>query len=404
MNTPHSRLLAVFLTLGGTAGLVTHAHSVQQRAELARHTTALAQRESELHRTRQELASLNAEFDELRRRTDAAHLAAATRELSPVHLWASRVLLMRQLLDEMPAQRLPELKLLTLLDWIQVARHAELDTANRIRTALGGLRAVARRRFAAALQTALTAFTTATRGELPTDILQLAPHLPAPADAAMLARYELIRTGRLGADSEHLIRERPGSDAVLLVSLTGFSVNASGDLDAIFDGNIPDAAERLGGMLTQATDLDPTKAAALVEDLGQFTVALPAVVERLGPEIERAFGGEDAFNALMKQTGMRFRAAHPDTTETTFDALLPFFPEPDKLRALVRLGFAQIEHYAKHRELAADAAALAPFLARPFDTAAALRSLKVKLTEENYTVEFAWTRSDLANGFSPAKP
>ncbi|MBC7368760.1 MAG: hypothetical protein H7343_18450 [Undibacterium sp.] len=131
------------------------------------------------------------------------------------------------MLKEVPDEKIPELALLAPRDWIEVARAllqgpdgaidkiplfalmrtyaSGHDIHNPVYAALADLRVKARQKFAPALQAALRRFLATAHGELPADIMQLTPFLEPPSGRTMLARYEMKRTGKAGADDEKTV-------------------------------------------------------------------------------------------------------------------------------------------------------------------------------------------------------
>lgn len=390
------RLVVAFLLLGSAAGLATRHVVAEQRTELAARRAHLTQLEAELRLHREQLALAHAELARLDRATAQAAAVAAVRESSPEHLWASRVLLMRQLLEEMPAQKIPELQLLTLLDWIQVARTAELDTANRIRTAFVTLRSAARRRFSEILRPALRAFVAASGGTLPADVRQLAPHLPPGTDVTILSRYEMVRTGKAGATDEYVIREKPGSDATLHVALESYSIDSHSPVDEPLPQNFSEAAERLSGVLEGMSDEKNMK--AMGEKIMPFLEMLPVIVEKYTPRITEAFGAEPG--ELFKAAAFRFRAAHPDTEIKHLGQLVPYLPDQQKFLGFARHALAELEYVIAHKTPAPDEAALAPFLNKPFDVDTVLRAVEFKLENGQLSMNFKWRNTDSRTGVS----
>jgi RNA polymerase sigma factor (sigma-70 family) len=111
-------------------------------------------------------------------------------------------------LDQMPDKKIPELKLLTDVDWLNAANEAKFDTDADIRKTLSKLRSLAKNRMP--MGRSLYAFTSANNGQLPTDISQLKPYFQSNLDSALgaaplddatldaiFARYTLLHTGNL---------------------------------------------------------------------------------------------------------------------------------------------------------------------------------------------------------------
>lgn len=107
-------------------------------------------------------------------------------------------------LTQMPDKTIPELKLLTEVDWLSAAKEAKFDTDADVRKTLAWLRSLAKNRMP--LGQALDAFTRANNGQLPTEIPQLKPHFKSALGAtplddagldAILGRYKLLHAGNL---------------------------------------------------------------------------------------------------------------------------------------------------------------------------------------------------------------
>jgi RNA polymerase sigma factor (sigma-70 family) len=259
-----------------------------------------------------------------------------------------RVALLRQLAVELPAQSLPELRLLAPADWTEVAAAHELDTAADIRIALAQLRSLARKHLAAHLQSALRRFTAAHDGRLPGDVAQLAPHLDAPADAEMLARYELTRSGRLGAPDEKLLREKPTSDMLLSVGLEGWDMKNNSDHAPAVGESELDALARAAKSIETAIGPDGGKTAAFFE---KTMPALKGMIDGMQQATERlyaAVGGEEAFGAQIKDAARRFAAAHPDTPLSHLGQVLPYLPVADQVRAAATPLLAHAAYLVAH--------------------------------------------------------
>jgi hypothetical protein len=298
-----------------------------------------------------------------------------------------RVALLRQLLNELPAQRLPELRLLSAADWLEVARKHNLESSADIRVALADLRAMARKNFAEALQGALRDYTTASGGQLPDDIAQLAPRLVAPADAEMLARYDLLRTGKLGDASEKLVREKKTSDMILSVGLDGWSLNNNPDQPPAFGETEDDTIERTWRALATAlgddakADMDamgsPTAFAALMKDSFQNLIPI--------------YGGDDAFGDALKQAVKNFQAGHPAEPLDNVAQVLPYLSQADKFAEAIRPALAQLAYLKEHGgPPPADPAALQPYLNRPFNPAEALQEMKLTTNDGQFSITYNW--------------
>ena len=309
---------------------------------------------------------------------------------TPAELWDHRVALLKQLLGELPAQNLPELRLLAPSDWIDVARRHELDTAADIRVALADLRALARKAIAGSLQEALRRFTAASAGELPADVAQLAPFLPAPADAAMLARYDLLRAGKLGDPAEKLLREKPTSDMILSVSLDGWSMNNNADLPPAFGETGADAVDRAWKALGTALGDEVKEAMAATVS----PRVLGELMENTMKSVEPIYGDTEAFGDAMKGATRNFIANHPGETPADLAQILPYLKSSDKFVDALRPAFAQLDYLREHPGHApAGPADLAPYLARPFDASDSFRLFKLQWDGEHLTLSYNWTNT-----------
>jgi hypothetical protein len=98
----------------------------------------------------------------------------------------------RQLMEAMPARWIPEMGLLSEKDWMGEMRQSPVEGEYQQRSALDGLRGLAKIRFADRMKVAIKAYTAATGGSLPGDLSQLLPYFDPPIDPAILLRYEIL--------------------------------------------------------------------------------------------------------------------------------------------------------------------------------------------------------------------
>ncbi|HVS54433.1 MAG TPA: hypothetical protein VHD62_18900 [Opitutaceae bacterium] len=117
--------------------------------------------------------------------------------------WLERVKKLRQAFADRPAQKIPQLALLSDREWVELARTADLDTGEGLARALSAARTAAKSRFSGLLFGALQEYLKANGNELPTDLTDLLSYfeadseMPARPDAAMLAQYELTASGKI---------------------------------------------------------------------------------------------------------------------------------------------------------------------------------------------------------------
>jgi RNA polymerase sigma factor (sigma-70 family) len=105
-----------------------------------------------------------------------------------------RVTVLKDRLARSPAEHIPELRLLTDQDWINTAADHKLETDDNVSTAFGALRSKAKGRLGGLMSKALGKYFEANQGQLPSDILLLAPHLAPPVSSDMLQRYAVVTT------------------------------------------------------------------------------------------------------------------------------------------------------------------------------------------------------------------
>lgn len=368
------------------AGLMERHHIVQKRAEVAARAAELARLESSAQRERTRLAQLTADREAIEREIAAARAAAAQTEAGSVmKLWANRIALLRKLLDEMPVESLPELRLLTPTDWVQVVRAHELDSPADIRTALAMLRATARRKLIDKLQEALKAYTSASGGELPARIEQLASYLTAPADLEMLQRYSLLRSGRLGDAGEELIKELPTSDMISTLGLNNWHLGNNQAWKPPGEENETAALARSTAAIKTAFEtLDPDDAAQAQLYLG----ALQEMFARVAPQMEKMFG--DKIGEAMKGAVQRFGEARNGAVPENVAELAPYFPLADQLLPFVRPILAELEYMRDHLgQRPANPDQLRPYLEKPIDGLQILRELKVTVTGDSVSMGFS---------------
>lgn len=294
-----------------------------------------------------------------------------------------RIALLKQLLTELPAQNLPETRLLTEEDWLAVARKHELDSAADIRIALAELRAIARRNFGTTLQDTLRDYTTAANGRWPENLAELAPLLTPPADAEMLARYEITREG-----AKKIIREKATSDLILTIDLDGFGLTNNSKHPLAFGESDTAAVQRL--MEAIGTTLETGE-----DDQGPRAIALTAFVNAVG-EAREMLGPN--YGEEMKRAAAAFVATHPGDSLTNVTQVLPFLREPEKLIAAFRPVFAQLDYAREHSGTMPTAPEqFRSYLSRPFSPNEAFRVMRLTLEGNNLDMEFPFPDIPAAN-------
>jgi hypothetical protein len=162
-----------------------------QRSAAALRAELTAQRQKRKD-AQQELALAEHQLAEL----PAADLPGDERERrAAIQEWLARLKRLKHFFDGHPDQCIPEMRYLTEEDWLHAAKDAELDSDEGFREALAAARSAAKSRFQARLGSAIRKFIQVNRGEVPTNILALAPYLEDVADATILDRYAIQTAG-----------------------------------------------------------------------------------------------------------------------------------------------------------------------------------------------------------------
>ena len=162
-----------------------------ERDEATRQLAALRDDNERLNRNTAELLKLRGDIGVLRRNSQQIEddpIFQMARE------WKAKEAKLRQLFDQRPDQRIPEMRLLTERQWLQSAQNADFDSSRGIRIAMSRMRELGISTFAIALETALRIYKRENTNNLPDNPSQLAGYFRPPVEDvdAMLARYELL--------------------------------------------------------------------------------------------------------------------------------------------------------------------------------------------------------------------
>ena len=203
--------------------------ATRQLAALRDEHERLIRKSAELVKVRDEVVRLRREGQEFGRlhTTNDAMTGLAEK-------WLKQVTELKQLVEQRPELRIPELQFLTADDWLRLAQSPgfEFQTEDGIRATLAEVRHHAKGHLVSRMGDALFAYVATNNGQLPNDILQLKPYFDSPVEDAMLQRYTLQRTGRLGdySESEPLIIEKAPVDDEFdyLSSITAYGSSCQG--------------------------------------------------------------------------------------------------------------------------------------------------------------------------------
>jgi RNA polymerase sigma factor (sigma-70 family) len=248
MTTMQKTLIAAALAAAVSTGI----YEARQASTLRTQVKALQQQQTPLNEEIQQLAlerddsarqlvalrnenaRLNGATAELLKlRNEGTNLRAAVRALMELkdnprsdatavalNSWVARVKEFKRLQDRMPDKTIPELRLLTEEDWLELAKEPLGHSAKDVnleddlgaRLTLRAVRAKAKDKLMRVFSRALEGYAKANEGQLPTDTLQLKPFLmyskfEGPArvvdiredavDETILGRYEMLQTGKI---------------------------------------------------------------------------------------------------------------------------------------------------------------------------------------------------------------
>ena len=167
--------------------------------EAARRLAALREENEGLRKHSTELLRLRGEVGRLRR--DIRELAQAADASDPfvkkALKWKANEAKLRQLFEDRPAQRVPQMQLLNDEDWLDLARDEDLESEAGIRKAFSDVRRSAENTFINELSDALKKFAEANGQKLPDSLVQLKPYFEPPVDDSMLGQYKLLHTGKV---------------------------------------------------------------------------------------------------------------------------------------------------------------------------------------------------------------
>ena len=242
MTTLQKATIAATLAIVAGAG-IHQAHKASQLRDqvqmLQRQQAPLAGQIQELQRERDDathrLASLtdakSPDTELLKLRAEVTALRQTTRERaateSATGVWATRIALLKQKLDQMPDKRIPEMEFLTDKDWAAATRDADLSTDDGVRQTMRALRSAAKDNFLDAMRGAFKKYAAAANGVdlpgdpaqlaqainvngalLPSDLAQLKPYFDVPVEDSTLQRYEFLRPGMMHDNlSDILVKE-----------------------------------------------------------------------------------------------------------------------------------------------------------------------------------------------------
>ena len=165
-----------------------------EREETTRQLAALREDIERLNRNSTDLLKLRGEVGVLRRDSRNSKQIEDDPVVKKAREWKANEAKLRDLFDQRPDQRIPEMQFLADEQWLSVAQNADLDSTRGVRVAMGRLRDVAIINFALPLRRALTTYMNSNNNHMPDTPAQLAGYFrPTVQDVdAMLLRYEML--------------------------------------------------------------------------------------------------------------------------------------------------------------------------------------------------------------------
>ena len=219
-----------------------------------------------------ELLRLRAQVSRLRATAQQKEAEASDPASGIAKSLAARATQLKQILQQMPDKKIPELQFLSEQDCLDAVKNSNLDTEAGYRKALSQLRGIAKQDFGAILRPALESYLQTHDGQLPNDLAELKPLMQPPVEDSILDRYSLLLNGKV----PNLTRETllvaevappadPDYDTVYLFRLAGqkfatVDPNISTMLDAAKEyarannGQVPNDTTQLGAYLKRPVD------------------------------------------------------------------------------------------------------------------------------------------------------
>ncbi len=225
------------------ASLTGQIHQFQIEREGASQRIASLRDDIErLNQSTGELLKLRGEVTRLRNGAQAVAQMDNDPTVQLARTWKAKELKLRQLFEQKPDQRIPEMQFLNDEQWLDVAKTSDLDSTRGIRVAFSNIRAVATIAFAAKIQMALHTYMRASKNILPDSPLQLEKYFNPPVEnaAVMLSRYEMLdqetqsKEGYKGASIiQKVLVDRIDNAHLIGVGMTGYAPRKGQDHAAV---------------------------------------------------------------------------------------------------------------------------------------------------------------------------
>ena len=163
-------------------------------AKLANEDAQLSNLVTQAKEQKQLTAAQFGELLKLRGQTTANQRSAELENdpaVQKAEVWLAKKKKIQEQFDLHPEQKIPEMQFLTEEDWLDHARHADVDTENGMRIAMSNIRATAGGAFSSKMTQAMALYMAANQQQLPDTAAQLASYFHPPLDDAdaLLSRY-----------------------------------------------------------------------------------------------------------------------------------------------------------------------------------------------------------------------
>jgi hypothetical protein len=228
-----------------------------------------------------ELPGLRAEVARMRK--DLKELAANPPAGSDPFLqkalkWKANESRLRQIFEERPDQRIPEMAKLSDGEWLDLAKGANLETEEGVRHALSDMRKYARNMFIDKVSDALRRYVAENNGRLPGDVMQLKPFFDSPVADDVLGEYRMRYTGR--------VEDVPRADWAMTDRVVDGELDTQWGVGPGSYGILPQAPERIQALMSQ---LDPAIKAFSAANNGRNPAGLGELKPYLTPTAREAF-------------------------------------------------------------------------------------------------------------------
>jgi len=126
--------------------------------------------------------------------------------------WLAREDRLKQIVEQFPDKKTPELQLLSEQDWLNAAKDAQFDTDKDVQRTLANLRNAAGYKFAQIASDAVKKYMAANNDQFPTDLAQLQPYFNTPISDVILNRWGIMPQSafpnqKMGGDWVIAVRE-----------------------------------------------------------------------------------------------------------------------------------------------------------------------------------------------------